>query len=384
MTLAVTHEELGTASWTLDLAGLPRPIQLRLEPWTELKGQVADAEGRGVASALIAVSGGAGGFNDMSDGDGCFRFRMAAGEYDIVVDSPRAGAARLHGVRLPLEDPAQPLRISLGGDDAIRGRVLVPGGEPVGDLEVLLRRMPDDDEIHHDARPFVRGSVDAGGWFSVPVDDGEYTVQVVAGNSFFGEPVEGVRAGGPALEIRLKSVARRRVTGRVVDGGVPVQGARLWRQAVSDVRPRRMPQDTAETVTDADGAFELALGGADDFVILAQAPGFVYACSPLLRGGNEENIDDVVIAPRQGADLELRIKDAAGKPVAGAIVKLTGVTEPRIHARAVADESGGCILKRVPPGDHKLGAVRRKEPRTGKTVLWDFGMEPVELTIDED
>jgi hypothetical protein len=145
-----------------------------------------------------------------------------------------------------------------------------------------------------------------------------------------------------------------------------------------------MPQDSAEAVTDAAGAFELPLGGADEFVVVAQAPGFVFASSPVLRGGGDGDIDDVVIAPLPGVDLELRVKDAAGKPVAGALVKLTGVTEPRIHASAVAGESGVCIFRRVPPGELRLGAARRSEPRTGKTVLWDFGMEPVEITIEGD
>ena len=138
------------------------------------------------------------------------------------------------------------------------------------------------------------------------------------------------------------------------------------------------------TVTDATGAFELPLGDREPFVIVAHAPGFVFAGSPVLNSGAERDIDGLVLSPPEGADLELRVKDAAGKPVAGARVVLAGAANTRIHARAVAGEEEIHDFRRVPAGEYWIGAARRRDPRSLKAFPWDSGLAPIEVTIEED
>ena len=157
--------------------------------------------------------------------------------------------------------------------------------------------------------------------------------------------------GDPKVPQRqtVRLVAGAPVTGHVVDpAGKPIAGARVLAVDVTQPFPVVDARRDA-VVTDAKGVFRFdALGaGTVRFTAdhAAHAPG---ASVPYVLDGTRPR--EVVVKLLPGASLSGKVKDPAGKPVAGAEVRVVarGGLEWRYARQAVTDASGGFALGGLP------------------------------------
>ena len=183
-----------------------------------------------------------------------------------------------------------------------------------------------------------------------------------------------------------------RIRGRVVtaDTGAPLRGARVG--AYGDAEPR-------ETVTDADGRYELAQLPAGAFFVSASHDGYLgirYGQRQLrsmeagtavtvAAGQTVERID--LALPRAGA-IVVRVTDPAGEPVARALVevlrfqygvdgrrRLTGVPTG-IRGPARTDDRGELRAFGLMPGDYfvraTLQTIRGGNAAVGSAITHGF------------
>lgn len=157
--------------------------------------------------------------------------------------------------------------------------------------------------------------------------------------------------GDPKVPQRqtVRLVAGAPVTGRVVDpNGKPIAGARVLAVDVTQPFPVVDARRDA-VVTDAKGAFrfDAVAAGTIRFTAdhAAHAPG---SSVPYVLDGTRPRQVEVKLAP--GASLAGTVKDPAGKPVAGAEVRVVarGGLEWRYARQAVTDASGGFALGGLP------------------------------------
>ena len=167
----------------------------------------------------------------------------------------------------------------------------------------------------------------AEGWFAVILQDSEWTVSVSYEKLTQIEPTAGVRPGDPPVEIHLGPPPRRSILGKVLFDGKPIESAHVkcWR-----LPEGRYIQGYSGVTTDAVGAFELPGVDADRVILVAQSPDFAFARSGEVQVPSEGTAEGVVVLPVPGADLELKVKDKEGRPVADARVDLLDGTSRRV------------------------------------------------------
>jgi protocatechuate 3,4-dioxygenase beta subunit len=143
------------------------------------------------------------------------------------------------------------------------------------------------------------------------------------------------RAAQPAPAVRLEGGAAAKeaagLSGRVVGpDGRPVQGAKVFAGPAGDFN--FLPLDTvdqrlmtgakrSDAVTDAEGRFQLGLGGETHVRLAVRASGFAPLDAERTLARGERDLGDVAL--EQGVVLEGRVIDQTGRPVA----------EAQIHSR---------------------------------------------------
>jgi hypothetical protein len=120
--------------------------------------------------------------------------------------------------------------------------------------------------------------------------------------------------GTPWIELEL--VPERRLAGRVLGpNGAPQAGVRVVAEGFQRVLTSVASRDAAETVTRADGSFELAGLRSDlGHALLLEAPGFAFEPRELAPAAGSCLLGDLVLQPARS--LAGAVIDAAGHPVA--------------------------------------------------------------------
>jgi protocatechuate 3,4-dioxygenase beta subunit len=170
------------------------------------------------------------------------------------------------------------------------------------------------------------------------------------------------------------------VKGVVVgEDGAPIRGAEVilyscfyLRQAYYDHRVRQI----GRVVTGADGAFDVrpvsldtVHFGADGEVLVTvrhpHYPDLVAQPLPAIVPGRESDVGRLVL-PEKGVTLHGVVSDLEGRPVAGAVLRASGVLNPTEYDKtermvvldqcpaAVTDERGRYALSDFAPGDHEI------------------------------
>lgn len=314
----------GRVSVELPLWPLIAPAEVEpaeLLPDAGVRIRVLDEGGRPIPGAVVEA------FGSGPPGDSRFR---EPGRWRPVSD--RIGAADAQGrLRLPRfegeevslravapgrsaeenvgEPPARgAVRLALAPGPTRRVRVVAPDGRPAAGAVVWFDS------------PIPAGLTGADGTLEVPLqaaEPGEPTeVQVDSGQGLVAEaelraPEEEEEPGEP-VTLRLEPPPT--VSGRVIEEGTRdgVAGAFVWL--------RRDP--SAAVRADRTGSFRIAVRRPGDRELLqAVAPGFLEAHSRLPRPGRRES-DELALVLEPAAALPGTVVDAAGRPVAGAEVRV--------------------------------------------------------------
>jgi protocatechuate 3,4-dioxygenase beta subunit len=177
-----------------------------------------------------------------------------------------------------------------------------------------------------------------------------------------------ITEAGEVVERTVKLVRGSTLTGMVQDPeGAPVVGAAVslefvspggWMDQLLPLFRLGEPQ-----LTDKEGRFTIAAPPpAQAANVVARAQGYLDGKSDELKLQPGEDLKALVVTLRQGAVLEGKVTDAAGKPLPGALIR-----------SIEADESGGVSSWRLassePTSTLEDGAFRIENVRTGKLVV---------------
>lgn len=275
----------------------------------------------------------------------------------------------------PLRDDALDLQFAEGGTGAaIYGRVIDPEGRPVPGATVWLAprfRLGDPLQSDHRVGQGPRTTTDAGGRFRF--DDLRAGQEL---NLWAWHPDWAPTAGTPVVVLadepqELPPIvldAGHRVFGRVEDeAGNPLPATvELLMQETSTFRrgtPEELRQeDLAQgrllvTETDDAGRFSFDHVAEGIWSLRAQSEGFAAAeVQPILAFGNQEPEEQVLVLGTEHR-ITGTVRDAAGRPVANALVTVSR-TKPRpiFTARTRTAEDGTFTLRGLPDGLYGLAA----------------------------
>ena len=144
------------------------------------------------------------------------------------------------------------------------------------------------------------------------------------------------------------------ITGRVrtADGGRPIGGARV-RVGGGPPLAQAWQQDATrvESTTDAQGRFRLEGIGRSPVGIVARAAGFASAGRGDVRAGDAV---DLFLFP--GATLRGTVRDDAGRPVAGALVRADSDRFSSAPQAETTDAQGAFVMAGIRPGEYVVVA----------------------------
>ena len=307
-------------------------------PAATVTGRVLGPDGRGVGGARVRVVGYAGASNPQptqwlsatTAADGSFAAHGPAGWYAASLPEPPAGYAAPF-VRRDRGQLTKPARVELGQSHAaepirllaakaVTGRVVFEGGNPAAGARVEVPSMTGRD------RSVTAG---AGGAFSVPdlpPDDAISPRVRFEGAVNVPETIEVERATGP-VTIEISSRHAAGFAGRVLDAeGKSIAGAKVslrhHYRCVGRDESFGVQKPVASAETDAAGRYEFrAFWPKDRYSVAAGAAGFGGAEGREAVGEAGKLTDlGAVTLTRAGLAVKGTVRDAAGKPVAGAAV----------------------------------------------------------------
>jgi uncharacterized GH25 family protein len=272
-----------------------------------LQGRVLDSSRVPVAGALVQT-GGSTPIHALTDDAGAFSLNLAPGTHDLrAVASGFAESTQT--VRLDFDATTD---FFLEPAALIRGRVVLrASGRPLPEATAILY------EPGSNASEPMRATTDAGGAFEFGgLHAGRYRLFAQAGELVgqLADPLP-VAAAARLSDLVLPLEPGARLRGMVRDGdGRPLPGVRV------SVGLKVMPPSWAHTTTDGGGHFQLTGLLPGRGWLVAYAPGFLTREQPELEippGAPALTLD---LTLERGALLEGRVLDAAGAPVAGAVV----------------------------------------------------------------
>jgi large repetitive protein len=337
-----------------------------------VQGIVADPSGKPAAGAIVT----AGATAAATDAAGAFRLAGVA-PGDPAVEAIWKGdfVARKSPVRVKKGETVD-VSLQLARAASIAGTVIdEKSRRPISGVRLAatsprfaLRR----------AGPARAARTDAKGRFRIPgLAPGAYSV-AASKTDYVPATMSGVVAelsSRAVVSIALAKAAA--VAGRVTDeAGAPVPGARV--RIATDLGMRAILREgpaafleSGGVTTGPDGVFRLrGLAAAKNKTIEASKTGFVPARrhGVTLRAG--ETVKEVALVLKKGLEARGRVVDAAGKPVAGAELRLA---RPEGGARrmmfqmaggdrekpdAVSGADGSFRLGGLEPGEYSLSATR--------------------------
>lgn len=300
--------------------------------------------------------------------DGRLQMRCLPGPYQLTCHAPQEDGwarreQRLTGT-LAADRPTQelPVRFERGRDVAVT--VVDDQDRPVAGVGVYLlgpslHRMADTDDA---GRCTLR---------AVP-HEGQSNLHVV-------EPSEVVRAqqtvdlatwSATAQRVVVPALARTAIAGRVLDkAGQPVVHAPLRIDAGAKANSVEWYY---RATTDAEGRYALsgplAVPRGGHFLVMA---GDLPDCDPDgvsgTAAGEQVTLPDLVLKRRAGRAAG-RVVDAAGQPLAGALVSTCDDADSHPPARAWSDDEGRFALANLRPGPIRLVAGRGALAGEGTTA----------------
>ncbi|MBI5070451.1 MAG: carboxypeptidase regulatory-like domain-containing protein [Deltaproteobacteria bacterium] len=274
-----------------------------------------------------------------ADAAGRFRLVAAPGSYLL-----QASAAGFSGARLRVAAPGPGAEILLAASGVIEGLVRGADGAPAAGAEVLISGGGD----------LTLGSAGSSGRFAVEVPPGSYAVAARTERSAGSWPVPvavaaGGRAGGIAIRLGRPAALAGTVTG---PGGAPVAGA-----TISLAPSGGGELALARAGSDGRFALEPLAPGGYDLAVAAEGLGAWRRTGLTLLPGERAELP---VALQAAGGVQGTVRDGAGRPVAGALVRAGRGSEeaPGARAEARTDEAGRYHLDGLDAGSVELTAAR--------------------------
>ncbi|MSR63729.1 MAG: sigma-70 family RNA polymerase sigma factor, partial [Planctomycetes bacterium] len=381
----------------------PTDVELWVTRGATLEATVVDALGAPVAGARVLAWCSA--YFDrakpcersaVTGGDGRFALERLGEDFVLTAEAP--GLVCTDGLRGKLVPGAKAsgLRVSMAEACELRGHVMGPDGRSVASasLEVGESGSSSSEDgtavagVQRFSPVDVHASSDTNGAFVLaPVPRRSFNVR--ATHADFLDHHQSVSAD--AADNRIELDPGYALSGRVSAwSGAPAAGAK--------VRVRSTGASWRDTTADENGLFELhALAMGENAFVLVEAEGnAVFARQPLVLGPDGTPFLELRLEPP--APLGGRVLDAAGQPLAGALVHVegervidydgvdfgekttiewaTGANEAR------SDEDGRFRLSSLYAGRFQVRVSPADEPRLWTELVTDAGREDLEIVLD--
>lgn len=184
-------------------------------------------------------------------------------------------------------------------------------------------------------------------------------------------PSAEIEAGQDSAEIRIVMAPLRRLSGVVLDGEVPVVGVRVG--------------TALQAITQEDGSFVTNALRGDELTMKVEG---YEVTNPIIAAGDGD-ITDLVVRVRSRAVVYGRVT-SKGKPVVGAVVSVSGNTDPMdfaIHraTRARSGPDGHYQLPGLAKGSHEIRAHHAKTGLRSHAQQIDVGAQgrhPVDFELN--
>jgi protocatechuate 3,4-dioxygenase beta subunit len=353
--LTVEMNSFATARLPGIEAPTSRPLAVRMERASSVRGQVVDASGRAVAGAELSIqvnittgsmSVSSTGGSATSDENGLFVIEnVDAGELQLSARADGYRVAELKSLTVEPGKDLEDVRITMEPGAAVAGRVTDPSGRPVPSAHLMVMEK-------------TRTGF-AGGFSNFARTDGEgrYRLEGVAPGPRSitvrheeYEPVTKeleVQLGGNSLDFAFSGGAE--ISGRVIDeAGAPIAGAH-----VSVDSGRGSMWGSQREVSDTSGAF--SLGGLSEgaYTLRAEQTGF----SPGV-------LEDLQIGPAGLSGVEIRL--SPGHAIVGQLyglengdytaVEIFAFNRPKSWGMGTIGPGGSYRVEDLAPGQYTVSA----------------------------
>ncbi len=288
--------------------------------------------------------------------DGYYQAELPVGEYAVRATGDGVLGARLPALSVWRVGQQIRLDVAVRRVATVRGRVVDARGNAVGAARVSVRLSEAIREGHVRSGE-LSAAVDAGA-------DGRFELQVIPGDVEL-DAVDGARAGyaylpgvfpGTVRDVEIALEPGVTVSGIVREpGGAPVSGARVDAFTLTDTNAR----DSAEATSDSGGRFSFDSVRSGRVIVEARlsphAPSkpFHFELAP----GAEQHDIELVLQPAQA--VTGTVVDAAGKPVADAVVKAKRVGSWMAPQRTRTGEDGAFEIPELDRGKYAITASKQ-------------------------
>jgi hypothetical protein len=339
------------------------PIVARLQWGLAIAGVVTDPGGKPIADATVAIEGPRLVFpypKTRTSARGEFRFdQLSVGVYDVRVRARGFGELFQRGLKAGGESPT----IVLEPEAVVAGRVVAKdGGSPIAGARVAL--VP--------AGIVRESTTGADGGFRIEgIAPGEYWLTADhEGHAFQREGPLSV-AAGQVLEDRVVQLEHgRQARGRLTDGTTGEGIAGVWVTFTLLDQDPGSPATRRLVKTDTDGSYIVPGLAEGMHGVSVRARGYLGDAARTVEVQGED-IAGLDLALQAGNSVSGRVADAAGRPIAGASVRVSsqprpgGRPPPGLSGRFAQTDAGGVyVLEGLPAGkDSRSRPSTRTTPR---------------------
>ncbi|NCO37668.1 MAG: hypothetical protein AUJ96_07295 [Armatimonadetes bacterium CG2_30_66_41] len=279
----------------------------------------------------------------------CVVEKLPEGVYDLRVEATGFAVHWQREIRVEGGKPVE-LRVVLPRVGAIRGRLLLPDGQPAAERELAVRfdRNTPGQSFLGDAT----ANTDAEGNFRLPLEPGEHDLAVrLAGVGYALLPKFTVETGRDLAVGDVTLVRFATITGSVrsQSTGQPLAGVKVQRSYFGNSLFSMRPLDPVKT--DAPGRFTMDDLWAGEWMIVAAAADYARkAAEGTVKVGSGETVEGVTIALERACTLTVRVVDADGNPVRNAEAWLYW------EGKRPVDADGRVSFEGLTPGKLKVTA----------------------------
>jgi len=341
------------------VSGRPEPIEVVLEPGSEISGRVIRADGSGVADARVSVFGPnqPPGEPAVTGPDGAFTIgNLEAGPTMIVVFKPEESIRENQPVTAPIRD----LIIQLKAGGKISGRVIDKStGNPITDFQAGLSGTRGGGGMVMVMPPNLRPFRSDDGAFileNLPAGQGQL---IVRAPGYVEAKVPGLRIeeGKMLSDVEVALETGVRLTGKVTGPeGTPLSAVEVESEGEDLGMPMRMRMPGGISVsTDPTGEYTLESLAPGEKTFIFSKEGYVSERKSIKLSGQEARLD---VRLSRGRPITGMVVTEAGAPVGGANVFARSAQQDSSPRSARTEANGEFQFDGLVPGRYTFTASK--------------------------